>query len=686
MELKLLSSRKLLLILCFAFLQFSAFCQVFTDTNLPIVIITTDIDPQTGLPLEIVDDPRVLGNMKIIYRPDGTRNYITDQDTPAYLNYNGRIDIEIRGSSSQSLPKKQYGFTTLQANNTSNNNVSLLGMPKENDWILNGLAFDPSLIRDYLSYNLTRQAGNYASRTQFCEVVINGIYQGLYILQEKLKDDSGRINIEEILTTDNAQPNLSGGYITKADKTTGGDPVAWTMASNVGITEFIHDLPKPEDVTAAQNTYIQGQFQSLASTSLLGNATLANGYPSIIDIPTFVDFMIMNELASNADAYQISTYFHKDRGGKLRAGPVWDMNLTYGNDLFIFGLDRSHTNVWQFSNGDNEGPRFWTNLFNSAQFKCYLSRRWDELTQTGKPLNYNSMVTYIDQVVTLISEAIPREQAKWGTVPNHAVEISAMKDWLLARTNWITNNLGSFSACSNVATPALVINKINYNPGTSGQFPVANDQEFIEIKNTGATTVNLTGVYLRELGVSYQFPASTTLAAGQSAYIASNPAVFQVKHGFAPFGQFMRNMSNSSQKLVLADGFGNTIDQVEYFDSAPWPNADGNGNYLSLINTSLDNNLASSWQAVSAATLSSDGFTNAATVSIYPNPVHHLLTISAPAGKKVDVSDLTGKLLYSAARNEAAVTTIDFSNCAAGIYIIKITTDSGNITSKVVKE
>ncbi|MGK4566935.1 CotH kinase family protein [Flavobacterium sp. 3HN19-14] len=258
--------------------------------------------------------------MKIIYKGEGVQNYLTDQNTPAFLNYNGRISIEIRGSSSQALPKKPYGLTTLEADNSTNNNVSLLGMPAENDWILNSLAFDPSLMRDYLSYNLSRQIGNYASRTAYCEVVINGEYVGLYVLQEKIKADSNRVDVTKITNTQNTIPLVTGGYITKADKTTGGDPVAWSMPSYTGWeTNFIHDLPKPENVTSQQNFYIQNQFAKLAITSNTNNVSFTNGYPSIIDVPTFVDFMISNELASNADGYELSTYFHKDRNGKIQA-------------------------------------------------------------------------------------------------------------------------------------------------------------------------------------------------------------------------------------------------------------------------------------------------------------------------------------------------------------------------------
>ena len=145
----------------------------------------------------------------------------------------------------------------------------------------------------------------------------------------------------------------------------------------------------------------------------------------MIDIPSFVDYMIISELSANADAYQFSTYYHKDRNGKLRAGPIWDLNLTFGYDLSIWGYDRSKTNNWQFSNGDNEGPKFWRDLFNNPEFRCCLSRRWNQLIQPGQPLNYSSIEAFIDKTVALISEAAVRENMRWFTVPNLPYEITS---------------------------------------------------------------------------------------------------------------------------------------------------------------------------------------------------------------------------------------------------------------------
>ena len=667
--------------LLFGFLN-EVSAQTFTSSNLPIVIITTDNYPNSTQPQEILDSPRVLGNMKIIKHPDGTRNYMTDVNTPAFINYNGRISIEIRGSSSQTLPKKQYGLTTLLTDNISNNNVSLLGMPSENDWILNGMGYEPSLIRDYLFYNLARQMGEYASRTVYCEVVINGDYVGLYVFQEKIKPDSNRVNILKITSTDNSLPNVSGGYITKSDKTTGNDPVAWTMISYAWTTDFIHEYPDPSDVTPQQSTYIQSQFTNLETTTQNNNTSVSNGFPSVIDIPSFVDFMLLNELGSNADGYQLSTFFHKDRNGKLRAGPIWDFNLTLGNDLFIWGFDRSHYDVWQFSDGGNDGARFWTDLFNNPTYKCYLSKRWHELTLTGQPLSESSLNEFIDTTIATISEASIRENLRWANIPDQAAEIANIKTFITNRINWMTTNIGPYSSCNAVQTPALVINKINYNPMISGNFPISNDQEFIEIVNAGTTTVNLTGYYFKELGFTYLFPAFSTIAPNQSIYLASNLTTFQSKYGFAAFGQFTRNLANNSEKLVLADGFGNTIDSVEYFDTAPWPTApDGNGSYLQLISTSLDNNLASSW--VASNTLETNDFNlNSSNIIAFPNPVNATVTLQSPQiMDSIEVIDFLGKTISKQNVNENSL-QFDMSLYSSGLYFIKI--ESGN-SSQIIK-
>ena len=562
----------------FLILYTSANAQILTDSNLPIVIINTDGGGS------IPDNPRVKGSMKIVNRGGGQRNYVTDQDSTEYLNYNGRIDIEIRGSASQNFQKKQYGFSTRMADDITNNNVSLLGMPPENDWILNGMAVDPTLILEYLCFNLSRQIGEYASRAVYCELIINGIYKGLYILVEKIKADDNRVNVIKIGVNDVHLPELSGGYITKADRTMSNEPVAWTM-DGVG---YIHDLPKPEEVNPLQNNYIYNQFKNLEETALAGNSSLLNGFPSIIDMPSFIHFMIINELSVNYDAYAFSTYFHKDRNGKLRAGPVWDFDRSFG-----LPIDQWKSSI--------NGSRFWKALMDNNQFRCYFSKRWNELIQPGQPLNLSSIETFIDQTVGTIGEAIVRENALWGYVGNHQKQIADIKTFLAARIPWITANLGPCSSCTNVPVPPLVITKIMYHPDASIYSSNADDLEFLEITNNSDKTADLTGIYFGGTGFVYQFPVNSSLGQYESVFLASNSMYFQLEYGFVPYGQFTRHLSNKSENLILLDAFGNIIDHVNYSDSLPWPDAVGNGYYLELKDINLDNSLASGWEASKVA-------------------------------------------------------------------------------------
>ncbi len=660
----------------------------FKDSNLPIVIITTDINPSTGKPYDIPDNPKILGSMKIIYRPDGSRNYMTDQNTTNFLNYNGRIGIELRGSSSQELPKKPYGYTTYKSDNISNNNVSILGMPKENDWILNSLAYDPSLMRDFLSYDLARSIGNYAARGQYCEVMVNGDYKGLYILMEKLKIDDDRINIIKMTNKDNSGQNVTGGYITKCDKTTGDDPVAWTLPTTNGWSvDFIHDSPKPTEITTQQNTYIKNQFVSLKNVMNASNSSTTTDYTTIIDVPTFVDFMIMNEFASNPDGYQLSTYFHKDRNGKLRAGPIWDFNLTYGNDLFIWGFDRSKTNVWQFNDGGNDGAKFWNDLFNNTFFKCYLSRRWKELTASGKPLNFVEIINKIDQIANIFSEATVREQARWNTISTHKNNISAMKTWIGIRISWLNERLYNFQACNNVSVPALVISKINYHPVASGEI-LSDSLEFIEITNNSNQLVNLNGIYFRELGMTYGFPANSTIAANAKIHLASSEKYFHLIYGLKPFGQFTRNLSNDSEKLVLADAFGNTIDYVEYSDRDPWPvDADGYGSLLQLIDLNSDNSLAANWKASSSIS-GIDNIVADYGIKVFPVPAQSTINVYSQNHHIIsyEISDIFGRMVTLENNFNSTSNIINIEHLTPNIYFVKLYFENGSsIVKKIIK-
>lgn len=677
-----------------AFLSFilTAICsicvqaQILTDSNLPIVIIETD----GGVP--IPDEPKVPGTMKIIWHPDGSRNYLTDINTPAFLNYDGRIGIERRGSTSQEFfEKKPYGLTTFQDDDVTTNNVSILGMPEENDWVLNSLAFDETGMRDVLAYELSERFGQYAPRRVYCEVMVNGDYRGLYVFMEKIKVDKNRVNIVKMDEGCNNIPEITGGYITKADKSTGNDPVAWQMLESgtsgwwPSFVNFIHHYPKPEEITPAQGEYIYRVFMRLNELAGAHNESIATGFPSVIDIPSFIDFMMIAEYSSNVDVYSLSTFFHKDRNGKLRAGPVWDYNLAFGHDEFGY---RSRYDIWQFDNGDNNGPSFWIDLFETDRFRCYMARRWDELTQSGQPLNYRGVCARIDELNALISEGVERDNQRWHKMTNHSYSVIEMKEWLQQRTDWLDTQFGSYSGCDEMELPPLVISKIHYHP--EDWWGIDGDRlEFIEITNNGDEEVDLTGVYFRELGITYSFPIGSSLAAHDALVLCSDSLAFVACYNTEPFGQFNRNLSNKSENIVLADAWGNIIDQVHYYDSDPWPwEADGEGAYLQLIDLDLDNSLPESWTVGYdltgvLETTADDGF------RVFPNPTDgpiYVETLRATSLREYRIINLMGQTLMAGpinaveTRQGTSLQQIDVSKLPSGIYFITI----GEMTRKLM--
>ena len=678
--------KKKILLAFWLLMSLSVAAQSFTDSNLPIVVIETDGGAN------IPDEPKILGTMKIIWHQDGSRNYMSDIDNPEFLNYNGRIAIEMRGSSSQTmLDKKPYALETRRDDGVSNNNVSILGMPTENDWILNSLAFDQTGMRDVLAYELSNRLGQYASRSMYCEVVINGDYKGLYAFMEKIKPDKNRVDIETMDPTCNNYPEVTGGYITKADKTTGGDPVAWTMQDYGGggwwgwstYTDFIHHYPKPADITNAQDNYIHGVFTDLASVANQHNTSTTSGIPSVIDIPSFVDFMMMAEYTSNVDVYSLSTFFHKDRIGKLRAGPIWDYNLAFGYDAFG---NRSKYNVWQFNNEDNNGPKFWKDLFDTDLFRCYLAKRWFELTEPGQPLNYDFVCTRIDEIDALITEAIPRDNQRWNQMQQHAQYVNNMKNWLQQRINWLNQNIGFDNGCSEVDLPPLVISKIHYHPMDWWNID-GNKLEFIEITNNGDAEVDLTGIYFRELGLTYQFPDGAHLAGRQAVILCSDSLLFSEYYQATPFGHYTRKLDNKSENLVLADAWGNIIDQVHYSDSLPWPmEADGYGPYLELKDLDSDNSLPENWTIGNDLT-SIDKFIENQDIAIYPNPTSGKIRIALlENATHCQIVGLMGNILQETSPSGPDF-ELDLSGLPTGMYLVKMQFADGRMAfRKVVKQ
>ena len=651
----------------------NANAQDFSDSNLPIIVINT-----CGNTID--NENPVRSRMKIIFHEDGRRNFLSDTSDIQTLNYNGDIEIKIRGNTSQYPPKKPYAIHTIHAAN-ENNNVSLLGLPPENDWVLNNIAFDPSYIRDFISYGLSGKMGNYAPRCRFCEVVIDDHYMGLYLFTEKMKASKNRIDIEK--KTGNPQDCTVCGYIIKADRDI--NITSWFdypyHTYNCDSIMYSITYPKIEHIRPNEIEYIQDYYNIFTESVHNQNNAIDVGFPSLIDIQSFVDFMLVGEFSSNVDIYQLSTFFHKETKGKLCAGPVWDFNLTFGNDI---QTNRSRYNVWQFYNYTNEGAKFWKDLFDNPTYRCHLSKRWHELTADGQPLNYESVCTFIDEAQSIIAEAVPRDCERWQTTNHQASNIDSLKNWIQKRIEWMNNNIGSCEQCEDEYVPNLVISRINYNPKPQGLVS-SESLEFIEITNNSDERVNLTGIYFGGMGLSYVFPINSYLQPNQKAIICSDSLQFVFHYSQIPFGQYARHLSNHSQRLVIYDAWGNLIDEVTYSSNRPWPEeANGRGSFLELIDINADNSLAENWRV--AQILSSESFQQSATM-VYPNPFSEQIYISpiSETSTTYSIFDIAGKEIMQG-KCKDGITVVNTSNLKSGIYFLRLISGDHSYCEKIVKE
>ena len=179
------------------------------SSNLPIIIINTDAS--------INAQAKVHGTMKVVSKAKG-RN--SDTDTPT--DYDGHIGIKLRGNSSLSFEQKKYTIETQDADG-NDLKVPLLGMPQESDWVLLAPYNDISMVRDVFAFNMWREMGHWAPRTQMCEVVVNGDYAGVYIFCEKIKRDKERVDLAKLKKGDVDGREVTGGYIVRVDAFDDGD-------------------------------------------------------------------------------------------------------------------------------------------------------------------------------------------------------------------------------------------------------------------------------------------------------------------------------------------------------------------------------------------------------------------------------------------------------------------------------
>ncbi|MGD2033893.1 MAG: CotH kinase family protein [Bacteroidales bacterium] len=397
------------------------------STKLPVVIIETD---EFGIPVKRIER---MAHMGIISGTEGTYNKPSDSCNVYY----GPVEIEVRGESSASFPKRSYDFD-LRDEFGNDTNVALLGMPRESDWVLFGPWADKSQFRNPLIYYLSSLTGQWAPRTRFCEVVINGEYVGLYTIVEKIKRDANRVDIARLNPDEISGTDLTGGYIFKHDK------------PNSSVIQISY--PNGSDLQPQQEAYIKGYYDEYKSV-LKSNGGLdpVTGYKTYIDESTLIDYVVISEFAKNCDAYAMSSYMYKDRDdndARIKFGPVWDFDLAFGNSPWQEGF---RYDIWQFDDYTNR----WFDiqrLFEDPALVDRFEDRWFELRESFLATDY--VMDLIDSFVVALADPIERNYRAWPVIDKYVFqpswpynvasyeeEIDYFKGWLNERVTWVDENI-----------------------------------------------------------------------------------------------------------------------------------------------------------------------------------------------------------------------------------------------------
>jgi hypothetical protein len=428
------------------------------STNIPLIIINTNNQI-------IVDEPKINVDFKIIDNYPQGLNYPNDSGNV----YQGIAGIEIRGSYSATLPQKPFGIETrdIQGNN---NNVSLFGMPQENDWILIANYNDKTFLRNILAFDLFEKMGHYSPRTKLCEVVINDIYNGIYVFTEKIKRDNGRVDISKLDLDDNAGDSLTGGYIFRVDYWNGNN--SWVSNYNNpnfpnDEVRYVYNYPDYDEISIQQKNYIQtliGDFEDALWGSDFDDPVF--GYRPFINTRSFIDYFIVNEFARNVDGFKKSRNFHKDKSSKdslIYAGPVWDFDWAYkdNSSSMLNGTGWRH----DYSGPtDVKPPGWYIKLLQDTTFANKLNCRYFNLRNTI--LDTSKLFHFIDSLENILNDAQERHFTRWpilglnvGTLEigiqptTYSGEIIKFKNWISERLTWLDNNMPG--NCPNVGLNEL---------------------------------------------------------------------------------------------------------------------------------------------------------------------------------------------------------------------------------------
>lgn len=418
-------------------------------THLPLVIIDTFGKEITGKAIKNANGETIYttaedGSDEITARIQISDNPTENNHLDSAPAVSSDMRIHVRGNSSRAFDKPGYAIKLITADG-GNNPQSVMGMDAHHEWVLHGPFIDKTLIRNYMWYNIAGETMDYAPNVRFCEVILNGEYQGIYVMTENITagEDGARLDLSV-----DKKDNTFSGYLLRLDRGSDADIKNISTFSSYSLrTKHIINIEYPgiSNLTPSLTESIRQDFSKFEKALYSYDFDNKNyGYKNYIDAESFADYFIINEFTCNYDAGWLSTYIYKDIDRKYRMC-IWDLNSAcdnYQESMIIPNHFEMQNCLWYFM------------LLKDGEFTDLIIKRYRELRKTYLSEEY--LYNYIDECITYLGNSVERNFDRWGytfsseydvLMPaernphSYSEAVKQMKEFIRVRGDWMDKNI-----------------------------------------------------------------------------------------------------------------------------------------------------------------------------------------------------------------------------------------------------
>ncbi len=379
--------------------------------------------------VEEIHPPVEPENIPVVNIETENNEPITSKDD--YIRATFKIDDEVvgksikirgRGNTTWALPKKPYQIKF-------DDKESVLEMPKDKKWVFLANYTDKSLLRSELAYNLGYMSNlDWTPESEFVDVNLNGEYVGIYQIVQKVEESSNRVDIGD------------DGYLLEVDQLSRID--ADDVYFHSSISDYYFNIKEPKlDIEDEEYVFIKNYIEEFETLILNNDNPTLEDISRLIDLDSFIDWYLINEIGKNNDAiFYSSVYMNLIPGEKLKMGPIWDFDIAFGNINY---------------NGNEKPEGFWvknskwyTKLFENQEFKTLVKNRFAYFYQ-----NKNDVFDKVREKANYhLKGSVDRNFEKWDILgkyvwPNYVFfdtyeeEVKYLEKWYMDRMEWLNNNL-----------------------------------------------------------------------------------------------------------------------------------------------------------------------------------------------------------------------------------------------------